>query len=61
MKNHFRTEEVFKGMSLYSRLSLRLLNQKCRSKVNKNQEEIKNGKCGAISLCFNYIIFHKEF
>lgn len=42
MKNHFRTEEVFKGMSLYSRLFLRLLNQKRRRKVNKNQEEIKN-------------------
>jgi len=58
--HYLRTEEVFKATSLYSRLSLRLLNQKCKSKIEKNQEEIKNGKFGAISLyCFKDIKFHR--
>lgn len=58
---HFRTEEVFKVTFSCSRLSLRVLNQKSKSKLEKNQEETEVGKIGTISLCFfKYITSHIE-
>lgn len=61
VEHHLRTEEVFKATSSCSRLSLRVLNKKSKSKLEKNQEEIEVEKIGAISLCcFKYITSHKE-
>lgn len=37
----YNTEKAFRATPFYRRLSLRLLNQKWKNKIEKNQEEIK--------------------